>query len=316
MDFGYHYHSFGTGNGRTHAEAIERKVESLESAGFEWISCMDHLWQIGLNGQPDDPFFDAYTTLPAIAALTDTVEVAALVTCPLYRNPALLGRMLTTLDHISDGRAVLGIGAGWAEHEIRAYGYDFPEISERVRRMTETIELVKKMWTEPSPVSYQGEYYDISGLRLKPKPLRDPHPPILIGGSGEQLTLRAVAEHADRWNIPSTGPDELADKLAVLEEHCDTFDRDYQEIDKTVVHWAVIGDTTADAHGRYESLKSRTDAGPAPRDDHRGLVGTPDDIVDELTRYEELGVDMFMLKVLEGDDETLNRFHTEVMGSF
>ncbi|MHB9287913.1 TIGR03560 family F420-dependent LLM class oxidoreductase [Halobacteriales archaeon Cl-PHB] len=316
MEFGYHHHSFYSEGDSPVFDSVAERVRYLDAAGFDWVSCMDHLWQIGINGYADEPFFDAYTTLPALAAWTDSVELSALVTCPFYRNPALLGRTLTTLDHISDGRAVLGIGAGWADHEFAAYGYDFPETPERIARMVDTIQLVKAMWTQESPVTYRGEFYEIEELVLEPKPVRDPHPPILIGGGGEQLTLRAVAEHADRWNIPSTGPEEYDHKLSVLRDHCETVGRDYDEIDKTVVHWVVIDDTTEAAHRRYDRLQADTEAGPTPRGEDRGLVGTADDVIEGLETYRDLGVDMFVVKPPKGDDETVERFVEDVMPSF
>jgi len=316
MEFGYHHHSFAYGDDAVFDSVLER-VQYLDEVGFSWVSCMDHLWQLEINGYPEDPFFDAYTTLPAMAAVTESVELSALVTCPLYRNPALLGRMVTTLDHASGGRAVLGIGAGWAEHEFCAYGYgEFPDVPERIRRMVDAIRLIRTMWTEDSPATYSGRYYDIEDLVLEPGPVRDPHPPILVGGRGEQLTLRAVAEFADRWNVPSTGPDRFEHKLSVLRDHCEDVGRDYDDIDKTLVHWAVVDETTEAAHRRYERLQSDTAAGPTPRDEHRGLVGTPQEVIDELEHYRDLGLDTYMLKLPKDDERTLDLFVEEVMPSF
>jgi F420-dependent oxidoreductase-like protein len=316
MDFGYHHHAFNYAGDEHIFDSVLDRVQYLDDVGFSWVSCMDHLWQLDINGYADDPFFDAYTTLPSMAAVTDTVELSGLVTCPLYRNPAMLGRQLTTLDHVSDGRAVLGIGAGWAEHEFRAYGYEFPDISERISRMVDTVRLIRAMWTEESPVSYDGTHYQIDDLVIEPGSVQEPHPPILIGGGGEQLTLRAVAEFADRWNVPSTGPTAYEHKLSVLRDHCDDLGRDYDDIDKTVVHWAVIDETTEAAHDRYERLQSDTAAGPTPRDEHRGLVGTADDVIAELEAYEELGLDMYMLKLPKHDEKTLDLFVEDVMPSF
>ena len=314
MDFGYHHHSFHYDSPLF--DSVAERVQYLETAGFDWVSCMDHLWQIGINGYSDEPFFDAYTTLPAMAAWTDSVELSALVTCPFYRNPALLGRMLTTLDHVSNGRAVLGIGAGWADHEFKAYGYDFPETPERIARMTDTIRLIREIWTQESPVTYRGEFYEVEDLILEPKPVQDPHPPILIGGGGEQLTLRAVAKHADRWNVPSTDPTEYDHKLSVLRDHCEAIGRSYNEIDKTVVHWVVIDDTNEAAHRRYERLQAETEAGATPRDQGRGLVGTADEVIKQLEAYQDLGVDMFIVKPPKGDEDTIERFIHEVLPSF
>lgn len=317
MKFGYHNNSFVTEDDNRPAleETLDRAV-SLEEAGFSWFSVMDHLWQIGGNGYHDEPFFDAYTVLPAVARATEQMDLSALVTCPHYRNPAYLGRILTTLDHLSSGRAVLGIGAGWFEAEYEAYGYEFPDISTRNQQMRETIELVEEMWTEASPVSYEGTYYEIEDLVLEPKPEQEPRPPILIGGGGEQLTLRATAEYADRWNVPGTDPDTYEHKLSVLRDHCEELGREYETIEKTVAITTVIRDSTDAAHSAYQSLQSRTEDGPVSRGGFRGAVGTPAEVAEVVETYAELGVDCFILKVPKNDGETIEQFIDTVAPEF
>jgi len=313
MEFGYHHMSFRYDDDRPVAEAVVERAARLDREGFAWVSLMDHLWQLRGNGRRDGPFLDAYTTLPAIARETDDIELGALVTCPHYRFPGSLARAMASLDHLSGGRAVLGIGAGWYEAEYDALGIDFPDAATRVRQMRDTIELCKAAWTRESPVDYEGRYYDLDGLFLEPKPVREPHPPVLIGGGGEQLTLKATAHHGDRWNVPWGGPDTYAGKLDVLEDHCRTFDRDYEAITKTVANTTVVRQTTEAAHDAYERLLARTEGGPADREDYRGAVGTPAEVAALLDRFDDVGLDQFMLKVPSNDRRTVELFVDEVM---
>jgi F420-dependent oxidoreductase-like protein len=317
MKFGYHNTSFVTAEDDRPAleETIER-ASFLDNAGFSWLSVMDHLWQIGGNGYHDEPFFDAYTVLPAIARATKKMELGALVTCPHYRNPGYLGRILTTIDHLSTGRAVLGIGAGWFEREYEAYGYNFPDGPTRNKQMRDTIELIKEMWTEPSPVTYEGEHYEIEDVILEPKPVQEPRPPILIGGGGEQLTLRAAAEYADRWNIPGLDPETYDHKCSVLRRHCESIGRNYDTIEKTIALTTVIRDSTQEAHETYESLQSRTDTGPENREEFRGAVGTPTEVAETVETYADLDATSFILKVPKNDRETIEQFVDEVMPEF
>ncbi len=315
MDFGYHHASFDYVD-RPDSPAIESTVERaqwLESEGFTWFSLMDHVWQLPFVGQRDEPFLDCYTALPAIAQATDTLELSALVTCPHYRNPGYLGRTLATLDHVSGGRAVLGIGAGWYEDEYDAMDLEYPDIATRNRQMRETIEICRAMWTEDSPVSYQGEHYEIDDFYCDPKP--DDGIPVLVGGGGEELTLRATAEYADRWNVPSGDPDAIDHKLDVLEGHCEDLGTDDDAITKTVGNRTVIRESSEDAHETYEELMARTEEGPTPREEGRGTVGSPAEVAHRLERFDEVGVDTFMLMVPSNDRRTVELFVDEVMGS-
>lgn len=313
MRFGYHNASFCP-DAEDPIEATVDRAKRLEDAGFEWFSCMDHLWQLPFVGERDEPFFDCYTVLPAIARETESMELSALVTAPHYRNPAMLGRILTTLDHVSGGRAVLGIGAGWFEEEYAAYGYDFPDISTRVSQLVETTELVEAMWTEDSPVTYRGDHYEIEDLILEPKPRQEPRPDVLVGGGGEQLTLKAVADVADRWNVPGVSPDEFARKCDVLADHCESFDTEYDAIEKTTFQTAVVRESTDAAHEAYERFQRETDAAdPTPREEHRGLVGTPAEVCETIEAFAERGAEMVMLRADRDDPETLERLLEDVI---
>jgi len=313
MRFGYHNASFEYPGDENPLEATIEAAKRYEAAGFELFTCMDHLWQLPFVGERTDPFFDVYTVLPAVARETEEIELSALVTSPHYRNPAMLGRILTTLDHVSGGRAVLGIGAGWFEEEYRAYGFEFPDASTRVRQLVDTVRLVRAMWTEDSPVTYRGEHHEIEDLYLEPKPIQDP-PDVMIGGGGEQLTLKAVAEEADRWNVPGVSPETFAHKMDVLDDHCETFGTDFDAIEKTVFQTAVIRDTSEAAHEAYERHMRETAAGdPAPRDEFRGLVGTPAEVASLIEAFADRGAEMLMVRGQANDPETVDYLAEELV---
>ncbi|MFB6106311.1 MAG: LLM class flavin-dependent oxidoreductase [Halobacteriaceae archaeon] len=309
MRLGYHCASFAfPGTDDPPFEAALSLARRLDEAGFDWFSTMDHLWQLPFVGERDEPYFDAYTTLPAVARATESVELGALVTSPHYRNPAMLGRQLTTLDHASDGRAVLGIGAGWFEEEYAAYGFEFPDPETRVHHLRDTVALVRAMWTRQSPLTYETPSFGVEDLYLEPKPVQDGGPDVLVGGGGEDLLLKAVADVADRWNVPGVGPDAFDHKCDVLAGYCDRFGTDPDAVEKTVLQTAVIRDTTAAAHEAYERLQAQTAAAsPTPRDEYRGLVGTADEVLARLGAFADRGADAVMVRAERNDPETLDR---------
>lgn len=315
MRFGYHHGSYQHPGEGTVFSGVADFARRLEDDGFDWFTVMDHLWQLPGVGQTDEPFLDAYTVLPAVAAVTDRMEVGALVTCPYYRNPAMLGRIMSSLDNVSGGRSVLGIGAGWYQDEFEAYGFEFPDVPTRMSRLADTIQLVKAMWTEESPVSYDGEHHSISDLILEPKPIREPHPPVLVGGAGEQLTLRIVAEHADRCNVPLVDPDEFAHKMDVLEGHCEDVGRDVDDIEKTVFHSVCLRETAEEAHEVVDRAGEKSEMGAPPREE-RFLVGTPAEACEALEAYEDAGVDAFLTAAPRNDRQSVDLFVDEVLPAF
>lgn len=201
-----------------------------EQAGFDRVSVMDHVWQIGNLGPPEHEMLEAYTALGYLAAKTERVKLLTVVTAVVYREPGLLAKAVTTLDVLSGGRAMLGIGAAWNEEEARGLGLSFPSTAERFERLEEALQICKQMWSEDDG-PYEGEHYRLERTLNSPQALSRPHPPILIGGAGERKTLRLVAEYADACNIFDTP--ELAHKLEVLRDHCERLGRDYAEIEKT-----------------------------------------------------------------------------------
>ncbi len=201
-----------------------------EQAGYDRVSVMDHVWQIGPLGPPEHEMLEAYTALGYLAARTERVKLLTVVTAVVYRAPGLLAKAVTTLDVLSGGRAMLGIGAAWNEEESRGLGLFFPSTAERFERLEEALQICRQMWSdEDGP--YQGKHYRLERTLNSPQSLSRPHPPILIGGAGERKTLRLVAQYADACNIFDTP--ELAHKLQVLRGHCERLGRDYEEIEKT-----------------------------------------------------------------------------------
>jgi F420-dependent oxidoreductase-like protein len=231
MKLGLHISDFTWEGG---AVALRDKLGDVavraEKAGYDRVSVMDHVWQIGHLGPPEHEMLEAYTTLGFLAAKTERVKLLTVVTAVVYRDPGLLAKAVTTLDILSGGRAMLGIGAAWNEEESRGLGLFFPSTAERFERLEEALQICQQMWSDDEG-PYEGKHYQLARTLNSPQSLSRPHPPILIGGAGERKTLRLVAQYANACNIFDTP--ELAHKLAVLREHCERLNRDYDQIEKT-----------------------------------------------------------------------------------
>jgi F420-dependent oxidoreductase-like protein len=233
MKLGLHISKFTwPGGPQTMAADLASIAGTAESQGFTKVSVMDHVFQISSMGPPEHDMLEAYTTLGYLAAKTERVELLAWVTAVVYRDPGLLAKEVTTLDVLSGGRAWLGIGAAWNDEESRGLGLLFPPVAERFERLEEALQICLQMWSgEDKP--FAGKHYQLERTLNSPPALSRPHPPILIGGSGERKTLRLVAQYAQACNL-FPGP-ELEHKLDVLRGHCDAVGRDYDEIEKTVM---------------------------------------------------------------------------------
>jgi F420-dependent oxidoreductase-like protein len=218
---------------------LARVAAAADDAGFDRVSVMDHVWQISIIGPPEHEMLEAYTTLGFIAAHTSRVKLMTLVTAAVYRDPGLLAKMVTTLDVLSGGRAWLGIGAAWNDEESRGLGLFFPPTAERFERLEEALKICLQMWSDDDG-PYDGKYYHLARTLNSPQSLTRPHPPIMIGGSGEKKTLRLVARYAQVCNI-FPGPD-LEHKLDVLRQHCEREGRSYDDIEKTVTFRFDLGE--------------------------------------------------------------------------
>jgi F420-dependent oxidoreductase-like protein len=208
---------------------------TADDAGFASLWVMDHFFQIGVVGPPELSMLEGYTTLGYLAGVTKRVQLGTLVTGVIYRHPGILIKTVTTLDVLSGGRAWLGIGAAWNEQESRGLGVTFPPLKERFEQLEETLRIAQQMWRDDrSP--FEGRHFQLADPLNHPQPLARPHPPIMIGGGGEQKTLRLVAQYADACNLfARLGADALRGKLDILRHHCDEVGRPYEEIEKTAI---------------------------------------------------------------------------------
>ena len=214
-------------------------ARTADAAGFEFISVMDHFFQIPAVGPAEREMLEAYTTLGYLAGVTSRARLVTLVTGAVYRHPGILAKIVTTLDVLSGGRAWLGIGAAWNEEESRGLGIPFPPVAERFERLEETLQICLQMW-RGDQTPYAGRHYQLERPLNSPQALSQPHPPIMIGGGGERKTLRFVARYAQACNLFPT-PD-LAHKLDVLRAHCEAEGRDYDEIIKTCYFVFDVGE--------------------------------------------------------------------------
>ena len=227
-------------------DRVAKSAQAAEKAGFGLVTVMDHFYQIGGIGPETDPMMEAYTTLSALATQTSRVLLGTLVAGVTYRNPALLVKQVTTLDVISKGRAIFGIGAAWNESEHIGYGIEFPPIGQRMDRLDEALTIAKLMFTQDRP-SFEGKYYKIDRALNVPRPVQPGGPKILIGGTGERRTLRLLAQHGDIGHWFASSLDDLKRKKQIFEEHCAAVKRDPAEVLLTLGVGLVLAENEKDA---------------------------------------------------------------------
>ena len=294
-------------------------ASTAEASGFTALSVMDHFHQIGPQGSPDEPIPEAYTTLAAIAARTSRLELLTLVAGVVYHNPAKLAKQVTTIDLISGGRAILGIGGAWFEQEADAYGFDFPPIGERLSRLEDAVRICRAMFDAPCS-TVEGRYYRVEGAFNVPRPLR--RMPIMIGGGGERRTLRLVARHADLCNVIGDAAT-VRHKLDVLRSHCEAEGRDPDDIVKTAHAGIVVADKDeAGPRRRLEALAA--DPPPvlhgldADQLRRRLVCGSSDEIAERLRGIREAGADGITMSIRGvhelGPIEMVARAATAVFG--
>lgn len=289
-------------------DGVVETVLAAEKSGFDSVWAMDHLHQISTVGEPDEPILEAYTTLAALAPLTSTVRLGALVSACGFRNPALLAKMVTTIDVISRGRAVLGIGAGWHAEEYHAYGFEFPSPGTRLRQLEDAVRVCRAMFASPAGAS-SVDSDSINGALNMPPPVQTGGPPILIGGGGEKVLLPLVARLADACNFFGA-PATVRHKIAVLDRACAAIGRDSAEITKTWLGTAILADSEWELQCQLEQLGVLFKLSPRAV---RGfaLCGTPREIERQVAAYRHEGVDGVILNVLDPADIQ----HIEHVGS-
>jgi F420-dependent oxidoreductase-like protein len=261
MDIGVHYANFSyPGGAEALASRLAETARVADHGGAAWFTVMDHWFQMENLGGPAEPMLEGYTTLGYLAAVTERVRLSLLVTGVTYRHPGLLAKIVATLDVLSGGRAMLGIGAAWYEREHRGLGVPFPPLKERFERLEEAIQICRQMWsTAPEDQGeFVGVHYELAETVCVPAPLQQPRPPIVIGGSGERKTLRLVARYADACNVFGESPETVAHKLDVLRRHCDDVGRDYESIRKTMIG---MGDPVEDPDGFLKAMEQYAAAG-------------------------------------------------------
>ncbi len=280
-------------------ETVCAAANAAESSGFDSLWLMDHFHQIPPMGSADEPMLEPYTMLAALAPRTRSLRLGTLVTGVTYRNPALLAKTVTTLDVISGGRAMLGIGAAWFEAEHVAYGYEFLPVGERMKRLEDTVQICRAMFAG-GPDNFSGSRHEIAGALNRPLPITPGGPPILVGGGGEQRTLQIAARHADACNIFGD-PATIRHKLNVLEEHCERAGRDPAEVCKTRLGALVMSDNSADAARLGAELRTTRNMG---MEKYRGyaIEGDPDGVCEQVAALFEAGLDGLIFNMHDATD--------------
>ena len=289
----------------TRAAAVE-----LESLGFQSLWLNDHLYGIPA---PNIPILEAWTTLCAVGALTSKVELGLLVSPPGFRNPALHAKMAATLDHITGGRVIVGLGAGWFTQEFEGYGFPFPPTRERLEQLEEAVTIMKRMWTEDAP-SFRGEHFRIDSVICEPRPTR--RPPILIGGGGEKVLLRIAAKHADVWNNLAVHQGALPAKIEVLRRHCRDVGRDFGEITLSQQTLVVIGEDEEDGRKKMEKATGLY-GGHLGDIEGAGIWGSASQVIERIRRHVDLGVRQFVIEFFGRDiREPARLFAERVLPAF
>jgi F420-dependent oxidoreductase-like protein len=289
-------------------KSIQENAGYAEEIGFDSIALFDHFHTIPFP--IGYPVFECWTTLAALAATTRKIRLSQIVTCNSYREPSYLAKVTSIVDAISNGRVELGIGAGWYEHEYVGFGYDFPKASIRIGMLEEAVQIIKSMWTE-QVTNFDGKYYKLKEAINFPKPVQKPHPPIMIGGGGEKLTLRVAAKHADIWN-GGWEIDTYTHKLNVLREHCKAIGRDYKSIEKSYTADIFVAKTSEKAEKLVIDWKKRQSDLIGKRVEFdlekyrkQHAVGSPEEVLERLTQAKKLGATYFIMYMPTAADRRL-----------
>jgi F420-dependent oxidoreductase-like protein len=246
MELGIHFMNFSDLGGNTQlGPKLAGTAQAADEAGFTLMTMMDHWFQMEAFAPPQEPMLEGYTSLGFVAGKTKRITLGLMVTGVTYRHPGLLAKIVTTLDVLSEGRAMFGVGAAWYQREHEGLGVPYPPISERFERLEETLQICRQMWSDDDG-PFEGKHYQLAETICSPRPIQTPGPKILIGGGGEKKTLKLVARYGDACNLFAMGPDQVQRKLDILAAHCEAEGRDYGSIKKTMM---AIGDPRDDLDG-------------------------------------------------------------------
>jgi F420-dependent oxidoreductase-like protein len=290
-------------------DSLKNLVTKAETLGFDSFWEMDHFHQIPIVGKQDEPMLESWTTISVLAGVTSKIKLGTMMTGIIYRHPSILAKIGATLDVLSKGRLFMGIGAAWNEEESLAYGIPFPSVKERLLRLEEAIQIIRKMWTNEPSTSFNGKYYQIKNAYCNPKPVQKPSPPIMIGGSGERQTLRIVAKYADACNLFGSA-ETIKRKLSILKEHCRSVDRDYESILKTRLGVVVIDSDKEMARKRSQQLINV----PEEQVNEFAIYGTPEDVLRQNELLEEAGIQYLIVDLDPSKElEALDNFANEII---
>jgi len=282
-----------------------------DSLGFDSLWVCDHLYGVPL---PNLPIFEAWSLLAAVAPLTERVQLGTLVTPPFFRNPAVLAKQIATIDHVSNGRTIAGLGSGWFEAEFQGYGCSFPPLRERMRALEETVQILRSLWSQPT-TSFAGRHFSVKDAVCEPKPVRPP--PILIGGGGEQVLMGIAARHADIWNNLAVFQPALGAKIEALRRRCREVGRDFETLEVSQQCVVVIEETMDAARASLEKAKKIYGGHMGSGLEEHGIWGSPDQVIDRIQHHRRLGCSLFVIEFFGRDTRIPARLFAEkVMPAF
>ncbi|MFQ6094791.1 MAG: LLM class flavin-dependent oxidoreductase [Candidatus Bathyarchaeia archaeon] len=310
MKFGLRVPSFPV-DGSNEKEFLHQILTFLRELekGFDSAWVCDHFVPWAAFVSKTTPTLEGFTAVSYLSGMFRRLAFGNIVLCNSYRNPAILAKMGATLQTLTGGRFILGIGAGWKEDEYIAYGYEFPPAGVRIRQLEEGVQIIKRMWNE-GVATFEGKYYKIDKAYCYPKP--DPIPPLMIGGGGEKLTLRVVARHADWWNLANVSPQTYQHKLEILKKHCEREGRDPSEIVKTLGNIVALAKSEGDAWKMAERSPFIQ-----KESQENYIVGNPERAIEKIKKYTKLGVEHFILRFVDFPKiEGAKLFAEEVIPAF
>jgi F420-dependent oxidoreductase-like protein len=288
-------------------------IHLADILGYNSAYAYDHLWGGAIfKANRIKNFFECFTLLSSLLTITDKIRIGQIVTSNSYRNPALLAKMISTMDVISNGRMELGIGAGWYKDEYLTYGYEYPAASIRINQLNEALNIIKLLWKQKTS-TFSGEYYSIKDAVCNPKPIQKPHPPIMIGGTGEKYLLKTVARHADRYNHPFASPSDIRRRLYILKEHCDTIGRHYLDIERSVVIRCLIRESEEEINHDIAKAKTKNESSEVFKKRLSAIVGTPEEVTSKLNEYTDLGITHFILHFVGLNEKSLKLFYSKII---
>ncbi len=292
-------------------EEIRTTAQLCDSAGYDSVWFYDHVLGQGIIGID---IYEPWTLMSALSTVTENIKIGTMVLCNLFRHPPLLAKMASTLDVISKGRVEFAIGAGWFEEEFLAYGYDFPSTKDRIEMLKEAVLIIKRMWTEET-TTFTGRHYTVVNAPCNPKPVQHPHIPVCVGGSGEKLLLKVVAELADEWNCPASSAIDFDRKYSILKKHCEEVDRNIEDIRISQQTVCVLVESREDLPEKLEKAQRRY--GFFGNIEKLGIIGTPEDCIEKIRTDIDKGISKYTIFFSDVmNPRTIELFAKEVIPEF